>query len=89
MTQELTIKIYADGAEIDKMVEAYQSGKITGFTTNPSLMKKAGITSYTEFAEKAVAAIPDLPISFEVFADDFVTMEQEAEKIASFGKMYM
>ncbi|AOA03670.1 MAG: transaldolase [Carnobacterium sp.] len=86
MTQELTIKIYADGAEIDKMVEAYQSGKITGFTTNPSLMKKAGITSYTEFAEKAVAAIPDLPISFEVFADDFVTMEQEAEKIASFGK---
>ena len=75
MTQELTIKIYADGAEIDKMVEAYQSGKITGFTTNPSLMKKAGITSYTEFAEKAVAAIPDLPISFEVFADDFVTIE--------------
>ena len=86
MTQELTIKVYADGAEIDKMVAAYETGKITGFTTNPSLMKKAGITSYTDFAKAALEKITDLPISFEVFADDFETMEKEAEKIARFGK---
>lgn len=81
----MKIKIYADGAEIEAMKKAYQSGVVKGFTTNPSLMKKAGVKDYNQFAKEAVAAIPDLSISFEVFADDFATMEQEAKKIASFG----
>ncbi|WP_067841366.1 transaldolase [Amphibacillus sediminis] len=82
---ELTIDIYSDGANIEQMKEAYQSGKVTGFTTNPSLMKQAGITDYTAFAEEVVATFPEVPVSFEVFADDFETMAKEADKIASFG----
>ncbi len=80
------VKIYADGADITKMKEIYQGGVVKGFTTNPSLMKKAGVTDYVAFAKEAVAAIPDMSISFEVFADDFETMEKEAAKIASFGE---
>jgi len=79
------VKIYADGADIDKMKRIYQEGVVKGFTTNPSLMKKAGVTDYNAFAKAVVKAIPDLSISFEVFADDFATMEKEAEKIAAFG----
>ncbi|ATF27086.1 transaldolase [Brochothrix thermosphacta] len=79
------IKVFADGAELDKMVASYKAGEVSGFTTNPSLMKKAGITDYNEFAKAAVTAIPDMPLSFEVFADDFETMEKEARKIATFG----
>lgn len=86
MLKDLNVKIYSDGAEIDKMKAAYKEGVVAGFTTNPSLMKKAGITDYVAFAEEAVKAIPDKSISFEVFADDFETMEKEAEKIASFGE---
>ncbi|QIL46807.1 transaldolase [Vagococcus coleopterorum] len=86
MLENLNVKIYSDGAEIDKMKEAYKEGMVSGFTTNPSLMKKAGITDYVAFAEEAVKEIPDKSISFEVFADDFETMEKEAEKIASFGE---
>ena len=78
-------KVFADGAELDKMVASYKAGEVSGFTTNPSLMKKAGITDYNEFAKAAVTAIPDMPLSFEVFADDFETMEKEARKIATFG----
>ena len=63
-----------------------QNPVIKGFTTNPSLMRKAGITSYEEFARKALAAIRDRPISLEVFADDFDEMEQQAQKIASWGR---
>ncbi|MFD2696361.1 transaldolase, partial [Sporolactobacillus shoreicorticis] len=59
---------------------------VSGFTTNPSLMKKAGVKDYVGFAKEVVEKIPDLPLSFEVFADDFETMEKEAEKIHSFGK---
>lgn len=79
------IKVFADGAELDKMVASYEAKEVSGFTTNPSLMKKAGISDYNEFAKAAVAAIPDMPLSFEVFADDFETMEKEARKIATFG----
>ncbi|CAM3275667.1 transaldolase [Vagococcus fessus] len=86
MLENLKVKIYSDGAEIDKMKEAYKEGMVSGFTTNPTLMKKAGITDYVAFAEEAVKEIPDKSISFEVFADDFETMEKEAEKIASFGE---
>ncbi|MDD9149852.1 transaldolase [Sporolactobacillus sp. CQH2019] len=80
------VKIYADGAVISDMLAAYRTGFVSGFTTNPSLMKKAGVTDYVAFAAKVVRAIPDLPLSFEVFADDFATMEKEAEKIHALGK---
>lgn len=81
----LGVELYADGANIEDMVDAYKSGLVTGFTTNPSLMKEAGVTDYVEFAHQAVAAIPDLPISFEVFADDPEDMAAEAEVISHFG----
>lgn len=83
---ELNVKIYADGADLKDMLSAYESGFVSGFTTNPSLMKKAGVKDYVVFAKEVVEKIPDLPLSFEVFADDFETMEKEAEKIHSFGK---
>lgn len=84
--KKISIKIYADGAVLEEMLAALERGRVTGFTTNPSLMKKAGITSYIDFAEKVLASIKDYPVSFEVFADDLETMEKEAEKIASLGK---
>ncbi|MFX3616639.1 MAG: transaldolase [Sporolactobacillus sp.] len=80
------IRIYADGAVISDMLAAYQTGFVNGFTTNPSLMKKAGVTDYVVFAREVVEKISDLPLSFEVFADDFETMEKEAEKIHLLGK---
>lgn len=84
--EQLHVKIYADGAIIDDMLAAKESGIVKGFTTNPSLMKKAGITDYESFATKVIRAIPDMPISFEVFSNDFDVMRQEAEKIASWGE---
>jgi len=83
---DFRIKIFADGADINGMKEMYALGIVSGFTTNPTLMKKAGITDYSSFASKIASEITDLPISFEVFADDFETMELEARKIASWGK---
>jgi transaldolase len=82
---KLRIKLFQDGAELPKMIEARKRGVVDGFTTNPTLMRKAGVSDYKEFAQKAIAAIPDLPISFEVFSDDFDTMEREAREIASWG----
>lgn len=82
----LSIKVFADGAVIEDMVKAYETGDIKGFTTNPSLMKKAGIQDYEAFAKDVIQKIPDLPISFEVFEDDFDLMEKEAHKIASWGE---
>lgn len=67
------------------MVQARAQGLVDGFTTNPTLMRKAGVVDYRDFALKAIAAVPDLPISFEVFSDDFETMEHEAREIASWG----
>src|SRR5688572_12128146 len=67
------------------MTDARARGLVNGFTTNPTLMRKAGVTDYKDFALKAIAAIPDMPISFEVFSDDFDTMEREAREIASWG----
>ncbi len=80
------IKLYADGADLDGMIEEYKKGIASGFTTNPTLMKKAGVKSYEDFAKAALKAIPDLPISFEVFSDDLPGMEREARKIAGWGK---
>jgi transaldolase len=83
--ENLTVKIFADGAELKGMLELYANPLIRGFTTNPTLMRKAGITNYPEFAQAVIAAIPDRPISFEVFADEFEEMEWQAKEIASWG----
>jgi transaldolase len=83
---QFKIKLYADGADLNDMIEEYKNGIASGFTTNPTLMKKAGVKNYEEFAKAALNAIPDLPISFEVFSDDLPGMEREARKIASWGK---
>src|SRR5262249_35431975 len=83
---DLKIKIFADGADLQGMLEIYREPYIRGFTTNPTLMRKAGISDYQAFARKVLAAIPDRPISFEVFADEFSQMESQALEIASWGK---
>ncbi|HEP1252276.1 TPA: transaldolase [Streptococcus pyogenes] len=85
MTKKLNVKVFSDGAVLETMLKDLQTGLVTGFTTNPSLMKKAGISSYIGFAKEVLAKIPDYPVSFEVFADDLASMEKEAEKIASLG----
>jgi transaldolase len=79
------IKLFQDGAELSAMLSARSKGLVVGFTTNPTLMRKAGISDYKEFARKVIASIPDLPISFEVISDDFATMEREAREIAGWG----
>jgi transaldolase len=81
----VSVKIFMDGADLSAMTAARAAGRVSGFTTNPSLMRRAGVTDYKAFALEAIAAIPDLPISFEVFSDDFATMEREAREIASWG----
>ncbi|MFT8811788.1 MAG: transaldolase [Liquorilactobacillus satsumensis] len=86
MTQNFDIKIYADGASVEGMKDVLNKWPISGFTTNPSLMKKAGVTDYLQFAKDALHAVGDLPISFEVFSDDFESMEKEADKITALGK---
>ena len=82
---DFKIKIFADGADINGMKEMYKSGYVSGFTTNPSLMKKAGVLNYETFALEVVKEITNLPLSFEVFSDDFETMEKEARKIGSWA----
>ncbi len=84
--QNLKIKIFADGANVDEMEGLYKGGIVKGFTTNPTLMKKDGVNNYKEFAIEVLKRIPDLPISFEVFSDDFDTMEKEAREINSWGR---
>jgi transaldolase len=83
---DLKVKIFADGADYDGIVKMARNPLIKGFTTNPSLMRKAAITDYESFARKVIAAVPDRPISFEVFADDFVSMAEQARTIAGWGK---
>jgi transaldolase len=82
---DLKVKIFADGADVKGMVEMYGKPYIKGFTTNPTLMRKAGISDYRGFAREVLAAIPDRPISFEVFSDEFPEMERQAKEIASWG----
>ena len=82
---KLNVKVFADGADIEEMKSAYKNQLVVGFTTNPSLMAKAGVTDYKAFAEEAVSEIPDASISFEVFADDLPTMEKEAEILKQYG----
>jgi transaldolase len=82
----LRTKIFADGADLEGMLALYQQPYIKGFTTNPTLMRKSGITDYRAFARQVVTTIPDRPISFGVFADDFSEMERQALEIATWGE---
>jgi transaldolase len=83
---ELRVQIFADGADKASMLELYRQPHIKGFTTNPTLMRAAGITDYPGFARDLLATIQDRPISFEVFADDEPEMEEQARHIAAWGK---
>jgi transaldolase len=83
--ENLKVKVFADGADKEGMLEMYKLPYIKGFTTNPTLMRKAGIKDYRAFAREMVKLIPDRPISFEVFSDDFTEMERQGREIASWG----
>lgn len=85
-SDSLKIKLFADGADFDGMLAMYKLPYIKGFTTNPTLMRKAGISDYEAFARRVLKAIPDRPVSFEVFADDLNGMEHQARQIASWGQ---
>jgi transaldolase len=81
----LKVKIFADGADLKNIRESAANPLIKGFTTNPTLMRGAGVVDYKAFAFDVLKIVPKLPVSFEVFADDFPTMEQQAREIASWG----
>ena len=83
---DLKIKLFADGADKAGMLEMYRNPAIRGFTTNPTLMRKAGIRDYEAFAREILAAIPDRPISFEVMVDEFSGMEDQARMIAGWAE---
>lgn len=83
--RQFKIKIFADGAEKIGMFEMHKNPLISGFTTNPTLMRKAGVRDYRAFAQDVLAMIKDKPISFEVFSDDFDEMEAQALEIASWA----
>ena len=83
--EELKVKIFADGADKTGMLEMYEKPFVKGLTTNPTLMKKAGITDYRAFCKDILTSINDKPLSFEVFSDDFAEMERQALEIASWG----
>ena len=82
---DLRVQLFADGADKAQMLRLYQNPLIKGFTTNPTLMRKAGIQDYEAFAREVLRAIPDRPISFEVFSDVFAEMEAQAHLIAGWG----
>lgn len=83
--KNLKIKLFADGADLNSILKLAKDEKIAGFTTNPTLMRKAGVQDYKAFAKEVLSHIKDKPISFEVFSDDFDEMERQAYKIASWG----
>src|SRR4029077_13455347 len=82
---DLSVKLFADGADKAAMLDMYAHPLIRGFTTNPTLMRKAGIADYQAFAKEILSAIPDRPISFEVLADEFGEMERQAHTISAWG----
>lgn len=86
MALKLKIDVYADGADVRDMLSARNGGIVRGFTTNPTLMRKSGISDYEAFAHEALAAVSGMPISFEVFADEFAEMERQAKHIATWGE---
>ena len=85
LNETLKVKIFSDGADKVSMLEMYSKPYIKGLTTNPTLMKKTGITDYRAFCKDVLTSIKDKPISFEVFSDDFSEMERQAMEIASWG----
>ena len=82
---KLRVKVFADGADLEKIRELAADPLIQGFTTNPTLMRKAGVTDYEAFAREALEIVGDRPISFEVFTDDFAEMAREARILAALG----
>lgn len=85
-TSDLKVKVFADGAALDAIRKLAEDPVIQGFTTNPTLMRKAGVTDYERFARDALAIVGDRPISFEVFTDDFPEMAREARVLAGLGE---
>jgi transaldolase len=83
---KLKVKLFADGADKKGMLDLYANPLIQGLTTNPTLMRKAGISNYEAFAREILQTIQDKPISFEVFSDEFPEMKRQALKIASWQK---
>lgn len=83
--ESLSVKIFADGADKKDMLSMYEKPFIKGLTTNPTLMKKAGITDYREFCKDILTTVDKKPISFEVFSDDFREMERQALEISAWG----
>jgi transaldolase len=83
---DLKVKLFADGADRAGILRMYANPLIRGFTTNPTLMRRAGVTDYEAFAKEIVSAVPDRPISLEVFADEFAEMERQALKISRWGE---
>ncbi len=83
---DLSVRIFADGADLGGMLEMYRLPYIKGFTTNPTLMRKAGVRDYAAFARDVIEAIPDRPISFEVLSDECDEMERQAHRIAAWGQ---
>src|SRR5215208_4191932 len=81
----LKVKLFADGADLDVIAQMAEDPLIKGFTTNPTLMRKANVRDYRSFALEVLAIVPDRPVSFEVFSDDFDEMERQAMEIASWG----
>jgi transaldolase len=86
MLESIRTRIFADGADMPRMIELASDPRITGFTTNPTLMRKAGQSDYTMFAKSLLATITEHPISFEVLADDPIGIEEQARLIASWGE---
>jgi transaldolase len=83
--ENLKIKLFADGADLAEMTKLYCNPRIVGFTTNPTLMRRAGISDYVAFAQEVLRVIPDRPVSFEVFADELDEIERQARVIATWG----
>ena len=84
--EDLRVKLFADGADLKGIAEMARHPLIKGFTTNPTLMRKAGVTEYRRFAQEVLAVVPERPVSFEVFSDEFAEMERQALEIASWGR---
>jgi transaldolase len=83
--RDLRVKIFSDGADLESILDAYRAGVVKGFTTNPTLMARAGITNYLAFAREVLRNVSDLPVSFEVFSDDFEGMRRQALALAELG----
>jgi transaldolase len=84
-SHDLRIKIFADGADLESIKKTAEDPTIKGFTTNPTLMHKAGVTDYEAFAKEVLACVSPLPVSFEVFSDEWAEMERQARLLASWG----